>query len=256
MTVRSRIQFLTKKQIFEGSLSHKKLRAHLMQGKLNLKVLQDISTLLELLDHFSGSSKLHSEHLTHGLPQPPTHIADVGGDQSRALPLIFNFFPSARGAIIDTFDTSIGDGTTKRPDIINTDIYECLLGSVDSKKMIPDSTFDAVFSISVAEHVPLNQLESFFHDAIRITKPGGLIIHNIDIHINDSTMNRRGEAYIAMTRRISNFCEVHFDDFRFSTTYCSNPDDIMFRWAERKPQTLPWRHDCQCSSLLIITKKS
>jgi len=54
-----------------------------------------------------------------------------------------------------------------------------LLGS--SSAELPDGTFDLVFSISVVEHVPQEDKAVFYQDMYRVLKPGGYIVHSIDI---------------------------------------------------------------------------
>lgn len=50
---------------------------------------------------------------------------------------------------------------------------------------VPEKHFDIVFSISVIEHVPLDDLERFWADHARILKPGGRGFHAIDVYLGD-----------------------------------------------------------------------
>jgi ubiquinone/menaquinone biosynthesis C-methylase UbiE len=54
-------------------------------------------------------------------------------------------------------------------------------------KELPDNYFDMIFSISVLEHTPLDPptaMENVCKDMYRLLKPGGFIVHTIDITPN------------------------------------------------------------------------
>jgi SAM-dependent methyltransferase len=61
----------------------------------------------------------------------------------------------------------------------NTRFVRGLLG--EFKSQLPDSSFDLVFSISVLEHVPKERRSDVYRDMFRILRPGGAIVHSIDI---------------------------------------------------------------------------
>lgn len=46
---------------------------------------------------------------------------------------------------------------------------------------LPDAYFDAVFSVSVLEHVPESDYAAMWRDIGRITKPGGWTFHSLDV---------------------------------------------------------------------------
>jgi len=59
----------------------------------------------------------------------------------------------------------------------NVTFYSGYLGESND---LPSSFFDLVFSVSVIEHVPEEQLQAFHKDVFRILKPGGSQIHSYD----------------------------------------------------------------------------
>ncbi len=59
----------------------------------------------------------------------------------------------------------------------------------DFSPSLPDNYFDFVFSVSVLEHIPLHEFDKCFDDMIRVTKPGGVIVHLVDLCI-DGQPNR------------------------------------------------------------------
>lgn len=61
----------------------------------------------------------------------------------------------------------------------NTHFVRSLLGSFNSD--VPDNYFDLVFSISALEHVPLDKRTAVYEDMFRIVRPGGIIVHSIDM---------------------------------------------------------------------------
>jgi SAM-dependent methyltransferase len=61
----------------------------------------------------------------------------------------------------------------------NTHFVRGLLGEFNSQ--LPDSSFDLVFSISVLEHVSKELRSDVYRDMFRILRPGGVIVHSIDI---------------------------------------------------------------------------
>ncbi len=55
---------------------------------------------------------------------------------------------------------------------------QALLG--DGTYQIPDNHFDAIFSVSVLEHVPPDQIKNVAREMHRLLKPGGVSIHSLD----------------------------------------------------------------------------
>ncbi|MFC1849983.1 class I SAM-dependent methyltransferase [candidate division CSSED10-310 bacterium] len=61
----------------------------------------------------------------------------------------------------------------------NTHFVQGMLGDFNPK--LPAEYFDLVFSVSVLEHVPSALKNEVYNDMYRILKPGGWIVHSIDL---------------------------------------------------------------------------
>ena len=104
-------------------------------------------------------------------------ILEVGGGDSR----ILSFFQNTHECWnVDKFE-GIGNGPIDVPNV-NYRIVIDYIGNFNEE--IPDNYFDLVFSISVLEHVDLNNTgvwDNILSDIDRILKPGGYSLHCIDI---------------------------------------------------------------------------
>lgn len=239
----SEANILTKQRLFRVAARQKRVERHVRQPDSRLKVFQDAAAFAEIVA-FARNSGLES-----------VALADVGGDDSRLIPLLQATNHSFDCGIIDTWDESIGSGTTERPVVDDqVRLIECLLGTDRCKELIPDASFDVVTSISVVEHVPVEQLEAFFFDCARICKPGGLVLHHVDIHISDAPESPRGQAYLDSFGSIFGPPSRNVDDWAFRSNYVSNPDDIMFRWGQRG-DNMSYRANHQAVDLVLRARK-
>jgi hypothetical protein len=164
-------------------------------------------------------------------------IGEIGADHSRILPDLSLMGDEVYG--IDVYDRSIGGGKTSPPIDPGYKLFNCLIG-YGTRDVIPEEFFDITFSVSVIEHVP--NISMFFEDNIRITKLGGLIIHMIDIYLDDN-----GIAFQpTLARECINFFKrddvapleenlMGLADFRFSTRFATNGDDMMYQWNHQVP---------------------
>ncbi|MBN1814987.1 MAG: class I SAM-dependent methyltransferase [Anaerolineae bacterium] len=59
--------------------------------------------------------------------------------------------------------------------------FEYVVGPGGTLDRFPDTTFDAVFSFAVLEHVREETLAEYIQDLYRLLKPGGYSIHEIDL---------------------------------------------------------------------------
>ena len=64
----------------------------------------------------------------------------------------------------------------------------------DFNPELPDGHFDVTFSISVLEHVPYGDIAKCAEDMFRITKPGGISVHSIDV--TPETTKTRGVRWL------------------------------------------------------------
>src|SRR4051794_23281077 len=112
-------------------------------------------------------------HLPHG-----GRVLEIGADKCDLVP-----FLRSKGFdvwVIDVYD-KFGGGTgtydticQKFPDLKIT------RGFIHEDRSLPDGFFDAVYSCSVIEHIPLEFSEPTARQIERILKPGGASIHAID----------------------------------------------------------------------------
>lgn len=185
-------------------------------------------------------------------------IAEIGGGDSRVLPVLkennhcFN---------IDEFK-GLGQGPTLKTEIDGIENIYVNVGEFSSK--LDDESFDVIFSISVIEHIPTNNLNDFFLDSVRILKPGGTFIHLIDIYIEDDDSNNKGlmdrvshyKMFFEIDAVESTGNTIENEDIRFSCAYATNPDNIMNSWNKLVPNLKQKRESSQsCSLLLMATKK-
>ncbi len=107
-------------------------------------------------------------------------------------------FPGFHRAIIDPYNNAPGAGISVIPETLPypVTLYRCLLGA--DSDMIPSSSFDVTFSVSVIEHIgqaeagydcnptdnpPEGQeapRNAFCRELFRVMKPGGITFHTVD----------------------------------------------------------------------------
>jgi SAM-dependent methyltransferase len=162
---------------------------------------------------------------------------------------------------IDEFKGS-GHGPTKKVSIDGIDNIYVNVGEFSSQ--LADESFDVIFSISVIEHIASDKLHDFFQDSIRILKPGGKVIHLIDVYVEDDDSNNAGVR--DRVRLYNEFFEnsaiesvggrIGVSDVKFSCSYATNPDDILNSWNRMAPSLKHKREISQsCSLILMATKK-
>jgi SAM-dependent methyltransferase len=182
-------------------------------------------------------------------------IAEIGGGDSRLLPVLAekNYCYN-----IEEFK-GVGQGPIQEISFQGVTNIHALVG--DSHGSINNDEFDVIFSVSVIEHVPDDKLTDFFVDCHRILKPGGLMIHLIDIYLEDDHFGNTNVAKRIMLYRsfldeklfspLSN-PEINTEmDVRFSTKYATNPDNVMNVWNRVVPQLKNKREISQSCSLLM-----
>ncbi len=202
----------------------------------HLKSAQDLAVYAQLR---------HAENL---------RIAEIGGGASRLLQRLaknnacFN---------VDKFQGD-GNGPAKTVRIRGVKNIEVFLG--EHSPALEEASFDAVFSISVIEHVPDSRLDAFLDDGCRILQPGGLWLHAIDIYIEDAPAEhyrKRFERYRrwADDPRFEPVGEIYRGPLRFSCSMASNPDDTMHQWGRISPKLVDLRQRAQCVSVIIGCRK-
>lgn len=131
---------------------------------------------------------------------------------------------------------------------------------------LPDNYFDWVFSVSVMEHVPFENIPDVYLDAARVLKPGGFMAHAIDMYMLDDTRadhpineeNReRLTAYQNLPEAFSFVDAPALDQsLRFRTSYVTNPHLAMLTWNIIAPSLKPLREIADAVSLKMLLQKN
>jgi SAM-dependent methyltransferase len=169
-------------------------------------------------------------------------IVEAGGGNSRVLRLLRN---TNECWLVDRFE-GMGKGPRRKPFLPKVRIVQDYPGEFNPQ--LPDGYFDFVFSISVAEHIPLDYLDNFFRDCARLLKPGGRMIHAIDTYVYDQADRQTYslEEMAQGTRKYLEFADrpdlgIHLveqakinADFVFSCRYASLPDNMLYKWQQNQ----------------------
>ena len=177
-------------------------------------------------------------------------IAEIGGGNSRVLRALAR---KNQCVNIDKFEGA-GGGPTQSNLPENISLIQAYLGK-ETKELIQDDFFDALFSISVIEHIPNHYLGDLFQESARIVKRDALAIHLIDIYCIDVPTNQP---------RMSLLTDLFFkyfrplekdilapDDIKFSCANATNPDSTMNRWNKVVPELRKVRETHQSCSLIL-----
>ena len=191
-------------------------------------------------------------------------ILEVGGGDSRVLKQI-NTRNECWNA--EKFE-GVGNGPTLPVDIPNVRVANTYLG--EFSETVPSKYFDFVFSISVIEHISNEKLDSFFQDCARILKPGGEMIHAIDIYLlSEEFKDNKHNEY--NTLRLAKLLSYGFKpDFKlnfsespkignklfFSYKYATHSDMIMYGWNSVAPSLRNLRCNAQSASLKMVLTKN
>ena len=182
-------------------------------------------------------------------------IAEIGGGESRILPLLkdrnecFN---------IEPFEGA-DNGPSSEIIIDSVQNIRTMVGTFDP--VLADNSFDALFSVSVVEHVADQDFQSFFDDCVRILKPGGIMYHAIDMYVsaepsefwlNRYTMYREAVSEHSAVEPVG---DVFVGPLVFTPDIASNPDQIMHGWKTISPGLNDLRQVAQSVSLKIGVKK-
>ena len=183
-------------------------------------------------------------------------IAEIGGGESRILPRLalnnecYN---------IEKFEGADHgpESEVRIPGVTNIKTF---VG--DFSPELEDNSFDVLFSVSVAEHVKDEDFDAFFKDCIRILKPGGYMVHAIDMYIAEQPTvfwKDRYEMYrnaVSTTQGVEPYGGVRPGPLSFSTDMASNPDNIMHGWKSLSPALNELRQNAQSVSVKLGAKKS
>ena len=182
-------------------------------------------------------------------------IAEIGGRNSRVL----NRFKEQNECWnIDKFE-GVGGGPREMKEMSGIKIVRSYIGDFDPN--IPENYFDVIFSISVVEHVPSNNIIQFFADCHRLLKPGGIMAHAIDAYVRDIPTPHRLEIVEQYIEAIDSqgfewFLPPKNDkNFTFKSEFASNSDLTMAVWNHIAPTLRTIREESQSISLKLIAHK-
>lgn len=182
-------------------------------------------------------------------------IGEIGGGNSRVLRTL------SKNNTCYNIEKFAGKDGGPASEVIIPNVENILVFLGEFSPLIKDESFDCLFSVSVVEHVPSQNLEDFAKDGLRALKSGGLWIHAIDMYLKDepeADTDARYQAY----RNWFNLPGMKalgpiFDGpIEFRCDMATNPDDTMHAWGRIAPNLIPLRQIAQSTSLLLIGQKA
>jgi len=177
-------------------------------------------------------------------------IAEIGGGSSRILRQLAR---KNRCVNIEKFE-GLNAGPDREVVIEGVRNIHAYVGDFD--EAIHDDSFDAVYSVSVVEHIVEDRLGEFHDDMLRILKSGGVFFHAIDMYVKDASMEyaeNRLSAYRSMVEddRVRPFGVVKDVAAVFECSMVSNPDNIMHGWNLYAPHLSELRQSSQNVSVIV-----
>lgn len=182
-------------------------------------------------------------------------VVEIGGGHSRVLGY---FCKANRCTNVDPLEGLHGGPKGQKEKVPYRQVY-AEIGN--SKGVLPDQSFDLIFSISVVEHVTMPNLDAFFADLARILRPGGRMVHLIDTYLGiDPEINAEPRARFRAYRRVFETGQFRpFDpvqvmdesDVSFHPRMASNPDNIMNEWNHAAPALRHIRERAQACSFIM-----
>jgi hypothetical protein len=188
------------------------------------------------------------------------HIAEIGAGHSRLLPTLAK---ANTCVAVEKFEGQGGGPTNPQlaPNVENVAAY---LG--EDSPLLATESFDIVFSISVVEHVPTEDLAAFHEDQLRILKPGGMFIHAIDLYLEDEPATHRVtthhvrrfdlyRSWVTSSKDVGPVGPIFRGPCRFTCDLVTNPDNVMYAWGRGAPKLIELRQVAQVVSLLVAGRK-
>ena len=179
-------------------------------------------------------------------------IAEIGGGNTRILPALARTNECTN---IEKFEGQDG-GPQKEIKLRRVSNVHCFVG--DFSDQLEASYFDILISVSVVEHIPNPNLESFIKDCHRILRPNGLMIHLVDMylcperaHYNMTRTDLYRSAFDSgLFEPVEDFTLDNESDLKFHESYCSNPDNVMYEWNKVNSDLHELRANSQSVSLI------
>jgi len=186
-----------------------------------------------------------------------SRVAEIGG--GNGLDILSGLAYHNDCTYIDKLDGSYGGPKTakERDGVINV---KAKMGEFDSK--LDESSFNVIFSISLVEHLKLDQIHDFFTDCTRILKPGGTMLHMFDFYLPDTCSTselERFHHYRNLAGDISNvepLAAIFEGPPKLSATMVTNPDHVMYSYGRFSKTMIPFRQRAQAASLILGLRKT
>lgn len=184
-------------------------------------------------------------------------IGEVGGGVPRVLTKLAKHNTCIN---IDKLE-GVGQGPTEPTHLQGITTIDAYMGDFDPR--LEDNSFDVLFSLSVLEHVEDDDFNRCFADMARILKPGGIMLHAIDVYLDLDRNERerhRFELYL-------NAAEAAGTNLRwleppainesalFKASYAHNSAQQLANWNRLAPSIRDVRErTMNCSIKAIWTK--
>ncbi|MGH8565063.1 MAG: SAM-dependent methyltransferase [Gammaproteobacteria bacterium] len=164
-------------------------------------------------------------------------ILELGGGNSRVLPLL-----AERNECwnVDKFE-GVGGGPIKARKGRGIRIIREYMGSFSAE--IPSRYFDYVISISAVEHIRHEYFSASMRDCTRVLKPGGLMLHAIDVYLLDNidqhphgkVQRSRLRLYRSVPEIVEGACEwieppVVDENVTARASFAVNSVDELYKW--------------------------
>lgn len=182
-------------------------------------------------------------------------IAEIGGGNSRILPMICEVNECFN---IEKFEGADSDPKKERktPNVKN---IKAFVG--EFSPLLDNLALDILFSISVVKHISEDKLSAFFEDCVRLLRPGGIMIHAIDVYLADTPSPywlKRFDLYkqaLLENSSIEPIGPIYNGSLKFGCDFASDPDDVMHSWRRISPSMDQLRQAAQCVSLIWGARK-
>ncbi len=184
-------------------------------------------------------------------------IGEVGGGVPRILTQLAERNTCVN---IDKLE-GVGQGPTEAAPIEGITTIEAYLGDFDPR--LEDNSFDVLFSLSVLEHVEDDDFNRCFADMARILKPGGMMLHAIDVYLDLDRNERerhRFELYLSAAEAAGTNLRwleppAVDENTLFKTTYAHNSAQQLANWNRLAPSIRDVRErTMNCSIKAVWTK--
>lgn len=179
-------------------------------------------------------------------------LLEVGGGNSRVLPLL----SGNQLWNVEKYE-GVGNGPVEPEILDGVTVINAFMGEYHPH--LPQ--VDAIFSISVIEHIPFEQYDDLFQDMARCLVPNGLSVHAIDLPIKDEPLPFCAQRIRALVSAVekAGLEWLHAPsvdpDAVFTCDMASNSDLTMWNWAQISDASRLTGPHAQIVSLKLVARK-